>query len=382
MRILFVLLSLFIVYGGWCQLTSLEVLQKIESMQIRSDEFYDPGLFPVHRTWNLSKEPVEDNTIFFTAAIIHTLNDLYPSMDLESRILVNSLKKKAIENYSKYQSRNNEPTYNFWQTIDPDLPFPHGNKWVSNPKMRLPDDLDTSVLLAMSSEDKDIKSKLREKMVAYAARENRGESLLNTLEKYEHLHAYEAWFARDMPQTFDICVMANAMHFVLSEDYVLNRYDSATIDLIKRMILDEDHVDHVDAVSHHTTSAALILYHVARLIQVDREGIFDAIKPKVVKDLIAELSTTESEMEKMLAQTALIKLEGFPQGGINHQKLEKELEEFVFFSVKPFLGNPQLAFLNSVVPDISWKCEAYNWTLYLEYLQLNQTYLTNLSGSR
>ena len=369
-------------HGGWCQPTTQDVLEKIESLQVQSDNFYDPGLFPVQRTWNISKEPVEDNTIFFTASIIQTLNELYPLMDLESRSIAGSIKQRTIANYSKYGSRNGEPTFNFWQTVYPDLPFPHGNRWISNPKMRLPDDLDTSVILAMSTENDKVKSQLRHKMVTYAARENRHASTLNTLEKYEQSKAYETWFAKDMPQTLDLCVMANTMMFVLNENYGLNEFDFATIDLIKRMIIEDDYVDRVDDVSHHTTSPALILYHVARLIQVDKDGLFDVIKPKVMDDLIAELNSTQSEMEKMLALTSLIRLGGYPIGAIDHEKLEKELKEFAFFKVKPFLGNPQLAFLNAVVPDISWKCEAYNWALYLEYLHLNRTYLTNLSGSR
>lgn len=360
-------------------MTAADVLHKIESMQIASDPFYNNGLFPVQRTWNLSNEPVEDNTIFFTASIVQTLNQL--SIDPDSRRIIATINTKAIKNYSKYKSRNGEPTFNFWQTSDPDLPFPHGNRWISNPKMRLPDDLDTSVILAMSSENDEIKSQLREKMITYSARNGRDESELRTLKEYETSKAYEVWFAKEMPQTFDICVMANTMLFVLNENYQFTEFDNATIELIKEMVLANDYVEQVDQVSHHTTSAAVILYHVARMIEADTEGIFDSIKPKVIDDLVVAFNTSENEMEKMLAQTSILRLDGYPVGVIDHEKIHSEIEEYAIFKVKPFLGNPQLSFLNAVVPDIRWKCEAYNWTLYLEYLQLNKTYLSNLSGS-
>jgi len=350
-------------------------------MQVETDVFYDPGLFPVQRSWKLSKEPEEDNGIFFTASIVHTLTMLEPYLDIEASLEVNEIKRKAIANYPKYKSRNDEPTFNFWQTVDPDLPFPNGNKWISNPKMRLPDDLDTSVLIAMSSDQDSVKMGLRTKMITYAERENRDESILKTLEKYEHLKAYEAWFAKEMPQTFDLCVMANAMMFVLSENYPLNQHDLATIELIKQMILDNDHWYRADDVSHHTTSVALILYHVARLMQVDQGGLFEDIKPKVTDDLIFIIQSEASEFEKMLASTSLIRLNGYSTANINHEELQEELDTFIFFSVKPFLGNPQLSFLNSLVPNINWTSKAYNYTLYLEYLYLNKTYMSNLSGT-
>ena len=367
--------------GSWCQMTPVDVLSRIEDMQVSSDAFYDEGLFPVQRTWNLSNEPVEDNTIFFTAAILHTLNGLDSYLDFESTGTVEKIRQRALQNYPKYVSRNGEPTYNFWQTTGPDLPFPNGNRWVSNPKMRLPDDFHSSVMLAMTADNKQGKLLLREKMTAYAARANRSDNTLNTLAKYEDSRAYEVWFGKEMPQTFDICVMANTLMFVFSEGYQLNTYDLETIDLIKQMVMSDDYIEHTDDVSHHTTSSAVILYHVARLMEADTQGLLDEIKPKVLDDLVASINYSASEMEKMLAQTALIMLGGYPVGVIDHALLEQELSTYPFFIVKPFLGNPQLAFLNAVVPDIQWKCEAYNWTLYFEYLQVNQRYLSNNSGS-
>lgn len=382
MRQIFGFTLLSIVFSSWCQLTPKEVLLQIDSMQLRHHSFYDPGLFPSQRTWNLSKDNFEDNTIFFTASIVQTLSELRPLMDLESRVLADSMMSRAKLNYIKYRSREGEPTFNFWQTIEPDLPFPNGSKLISNSKMRLPDDLDTSVILAMSSGDDKLKAKLRAKMTAYATRENRSESELATLDKYESSEAYEVWFAKKMPQTFDICVISNALLFVFAEGDQLNKVDLASIQLLKRMIKADDHFNQVDDISHHTTSTAVILYHVARLLDADHQGLLKDIEPKVVSDLIKELKVCDTEMEKMLILSSLSRLRGTSYGNVNYSKINNEMDDFAFFSVKPLLGRPELDFLDGLIPTISWTCEAYNRTLYLEYLHLSRIYTTNISGSR
>lgn len=362
------------------QPSPLEVLKKIRSMQVQNHPFYDEGLFPVARSWNGTKDPVDDNTIFFSASIAQTLKELEPFMDLESKMFADSIVRGVIKNIHRYKSRNGAATFNFWQTLGDDLPFPNGNSLISNPKMRLPDDLDTSVIIAMATEDEVLKKRLRTEMVEYAGRDVRKESDLSTLTKYDQSMGYEAWFADKMTQTFDICVMSNAIHFVLQEGYVLNTYDSATIDMITQIIEEDDYKIHVDDVSHHTTSEALILYHVARALSADRVGFFDHIKPKVKYELAALARTAETTMERMLALTALTKLQGHANEVVNHDKIVNEMPTFVFFSVKPFLGNPQYSFLNGVIPKINWTCQAYNWTLYLEYLYLNKTFLSDKAG--
>ena len=372
---------IFIAFVGSSQMTTAEVVAKIESLQISKDPFYEKGLFPVQRSWNLSRNPVEDNTIFFTASIVYTLQTVLPSLSLDAKFSAEAMMRAAREAYPLYQSRNGEPTYNFWQTVAPDLPFPNGNRWISNPKMRLPDDLDTSVILAMSTEDDTLKVQLRKKMVNYAARPERSEAVRNTLEKYETSLAYEAWFAKDMPQTFDICVMSNALLFALSEAYPMNTHDLATIDLVTQIMLDGDLAKDIDYVSHHTLSLPVIYYHVARLLEADDKGLLHTVRPMVIDELVRLQVTAANEMEKMLVQTSLLRLGIHPSLELDYVQLEAEMDEFVFFTVKPFLGNPQLAFLEAIVSDISWQCEAYNWTLYLEHLHFKRTYTANLSGA-
>ncbi|MEO1254959.1 MAG: hypothetical protein AAFY41_08745 [Bacteroidota bacterium] len=337
-------------------------------MQNVEDTFYDSGLFPSKRTWSFSNRPVEDNTIFFTASIISTLRMIYPQLDDKSQLIADSIMRRAKPIYSKYRSRNGGVTYNFWQTVAPDLPFPNGNRLISNEKLRLPDDFNTSSLIARSLDEKDSSiQKIRNQMVRYSARKDRDNVKLYTLEEYKNLRAYEVWFGKDMPQAFDLGVISNVLLFVFQNDFELNEYDKASIQLIKRMILNDDHLDRPADISFHSNSSALIIYHVARLISLDTYGFFNEIKEKLIKDLSELEVNVTNEMEQVMIQSSLYRLGKTPIQPINYKKLTVDLTNFSFFTVNPFnISKGESIFL----PSVTWVCEAYNWTLLLELKSL------------
>ncbi len=347
-----------------------EIMQKISSLQIVEDEFYDAGLFPSKRIWSFSSKAVEDNTIFFTASIISTLRMIHPKLSEKSRLLVDSVINLAKPVYSKYKSRNGEVTYNFWQTDPPDLPFPNGSRLISNERARLPDDFDTTILIALSQEKNDsIDFLIRKKMTAYSRRENRDQVKLITPDKYEDSEAYEVWFGKDMPQTFDICVMSNIILYILEREFEFDKYDSATVSLINKMIQADDHLRRTSDISHHTESPALILYHVARLISLDKQGLFDSIRSKVANDLKVMLNEVENEVEKVLILSSLHRLSYEANASIDFVKLERDVKTFSFFYVNPFsLSKGKSSFL----PAVEWTSEAYNWVLVLELLALKK----------
>ena len=316
---------------GYSQYSEEALIEKIESFQIKQHEFYDAGLFPVERTWSFSSKPVADNTIFFTASIISTLRMVYADLNDESQQKVDLIISNAELLYPKYKSRNGEITYNFWQTIEPDLPFPNGSKLISNERLRLPDDFDTSVLIALAKEENGSTDKLlRERMTNYSSRQNRADVKLYTLKKYEDYLAYETWFGKDMPQTFDVCVMSNVLLYVTRKQFELNAYDSASISLIREMIQNNDHMERTVDVSHHSNSPALVLYHVARLIASDSSKVLDDIRDKVVTDLISINEETENEIEKIMIATSLLKLGQKTDYKIDIDRFESDAKTFSF----------------------------------------------------
>lgn len=357
------------VQGQWSE---KEVLERIQSLQIDNDDFYDSGLFATQRSWSFSRDSVEDNTIFFTASIISTLRQLRDQTSEQNQEIIDEIIKQAESTYQYYRSRNGEVTHNFWQTVEPDLPFPNGGKLISNKKMRLPDDYDTSILVAQALNNDSLDLRLREKMVAYATREERDENRPTTPKPYRESKAYEVWYAKKMPQTFDICVLSNILHFVFERGYELNATDSASIDLIKQMILNEDHLNKSKFIAYHAPSPALILYHVVRMMSAEEQGYFDEIRKPVIEDLHVLLEESENEMEKLLLLTSLIRLDETSEYELNFEQFLSDEKTFAFFSIKPFGSGFSSLKMDGLSPVMDWYNEAYNWTLYLEYLILSK----------
>ena len=368
-RLLLTSLMTLCSFIGHSQLSETQVFQKIASFQVVEDEFYDAGLFPSQRSWGFFSKPAEDNTIFFTASIATTIRMIQHRLDSVNRQTASSIIHNAEANYSKYASRNGEGTYNFWQTVPPDLPFPNGSKLISNKKGRLPDDFNSTVLIALASQRNDSSDQLiRKKMTAYSKRENRHLVSLNTLDAYKNSEAYEVWFGKNMPQAFDICVMSNVLLYVLDRGFELNQYDLETISLIKRMIRNDHHLKQSAEISHHSDSPALILYHVARLISLDNQGLFDDIETKVINDLRKLEGEVENELEKVMILSSLKRLsQNVDLSTLDHEKLNADVTSFSFFSIDPY--NISMG-IYKFLPTIRWISEAYNWTLYLELLVL------------
>lgn len=357
------------VHGQWSE---KEVLERIQSLQIDEDDFYDSGLFATQRSWSFSRDSVEDNTIFFTASIVSTLRQLRDQSSVQNQEIIDAIIENAASTYQYYRSRHGEVTHNFWQTVEPDLPFPNGGKLISNKKMRLPDDYDTSILVAQALNNDSLDLRLREKMVAYATREERDENRPTTPKSYRESKAYEVWYAKRMPQTFDICVLSNILHFVFERKFELNATDSASIELVKQMILNEDHINKSKFIAYHASSPALILYHVARMMVADKQGHFDEIRKPVIEDLYALLEESDNEMEKLLLLTSLVRLDETSEYELNFDQFRSDEKTFAFFSIKPFGSGFSSLKMDGLSPVMDWYNEAYNLTLYLEYLILSR----------
>lgn len=357
-------------FGGFCQHSEEEILQKLRSFQVKKDAFYDAGLFPSERKWSFFHGNVADNTLFFTASIISTLRMNEALMSSASREVLQRMAIDADKVIEKYKSRNGGPTYNFWQTAPPDLPFPNSNSLISNKRGRLPDDFNTTILVVLSRAENDSVDRIiKQKMAAYSARSNRGDVKLITPRKYASSKAYEIWFGKDMPQTFDLCVLSNIMLYVMKRDFKFNQYDEATTALINQMILDGDHRKRISEVAHHTSSVAVVLYHVGRLLAVDDLGRFDAIKETVLKELQVLAESTESEIEKIMILSSLLRLGQDVSTDINFERFMTDVSDFNFFVVNP--SNISTG-TGKLLPSIYWKSEAYSWALYLEYVLLRK----------
>ncbi|MFY0601754.1 MAG: hypothetical protein JXR03_18920 [Cyclobacteriaceae bacterium] len=341
-----------------------DILMQIKELQITSDDFYDSGLFPTKRSWFDTTDPVEDNNIFVTASIGYILRSLSDRVDEKSVLEIEEILYRIDPLYDKYLSRRKAPTYNFWQTVPPDLPFPNGSTLLSKESYRLPDDYDdTSLVRLAAGRDTIEDKKVRDQMVSYSYRDERG-SVEKTLDKYKDHLAYEVFYADKMDQEYDIVVMCNILLFVFDRGYSLNEMDYNTVSLIKQVIQDQDHWNYSEEIAPRYQSTTWILYHLSRLLAIDENGLFDDIKPIVLQDLKKAQNEECTPMEKLLLSSSLLRLGEMPNQQITFADIREDLDDFVFFYA-------QLSGF-SWVPIMKWRSRAFNLTLYYEYKVLSR----------
>lgn len=362
---------LFFAQKGYSQEPSSKgdsLLRWIVSQQVVEDDFYDAGLFKSSRIYG--KNQYEDNTLFYSSLIALTLQSLSEKFSLENKLLVDSISSRVVKNVARYESRKGRPTYNYWQT-NPDIPHPDGPKKYQTDKYKLPDDFDDTSMIGMLVDEGRAKE-IREEMVNYTI--ERKMKVKTTFKRFKKSEAYGVWFADKWKQEFDICVLSNVLNFVFLNNFELNRYDSASIELIKRSIDEDLHINHPFVLSPYYNRTPVILYHISRLISNDRNGHFASIKSKIIDDIQAQLEVAELEMYKVILATSLFRL-GEPYAiAIEEEKLRQEQRTFQWFTANFMLavgsGVTTRKVLNDsrLIPTFYWRCDPYFWTLYLEYL--------------
>lgn len=343
------------------------LIYQIKTSQITQDNnFYSAGLFPSTRNYLKSKQyKRQDDNVFFTGLIVWTLRSQQLLLNTENSKIVDSICEKAIRNYPTFRNKYGDCTYNFWQP-KPNRHFPNDRYFSSRKKYALPDDLDDTSILYLSENHSDsLKNCLRTKMGKHA--NGNSTYINNTFRKYKHEVAYNSWFGNKIDVDFDICVQSNALRWVLDNHFVLNKYDSATIQLLKKMVLSDEHIEYAHYISPHYQNSNIVLYHLARLIAPHPE-YFTEIKSKLIADIQQQIVFAKHPMEKLLLASSLARF------GINSEqklKLNKsDFEDFYFFvanmtSVAP---NPlKRWFARCKRTNFYYESEGYYFALLLEY---------------
>lgn len=351
------------------------LLIKIKGLQVLvKNANYNSGIFPSQRCYLTGKNiEREDDNIFFTGLIVWTLNSLKPRLSQNNQEIVDQISKQAITNYHLYQNKDGRVGFNFWQTR-PSKHFPNSRYFSSRRKFIIPDDLDDSAILFLSTNFSDSLKQALKLLLAENANGQKS-TIKNTFRKYKHYAAYSTWFGKNMPVDFDICVQANGLRFVLDNGFQLNRFDSATIDLIKDMVISGDYLKRPAFVSPHYQKPEIILYHLARLVAAHpAQKKLVEIKPQLLMDIQGQMKKTTNRLSLLLLQTSLLRL------GYNCDKefkpTENDLYNFYFFvaNMTSVFPNPiKGLFVKSRVTNFFYRSEAYYFTLILE----NELYKMN-----
>lgn len=352
------------------------LLQKIADLQVEEHGFYKEGFFPAKIVPFWTDQAVEDDNIFFQGLILYTLQSIRDSLNPEDRLCIDRMEDKVLPLMKYYRNRNGDITYNFYQ-VHPDNPFPNVPFFSDLSWVRVADDLDnTSILYLVMDSPDSLNRALHAKM---AAQSFTGKKLISSFPKYRDSRAYRSWFADKMEQDLDLCVMANVLVFVFEKNLPLGEVDFATIDLIKEMVKNDEHLRNEHLVSPHYQNTAIILYHLARLIDVADHPGLNELKPRLIKDIRSIIFKSENAMEQVILLTSLYRLGESMPFSMDLGRIESEMDYFYWFYANPLYG--YWLWLKQLIGrsrflQMAYRSEAYYWSLVLE-LQI----LTNSSIS-
>ncbi len=352
-----------------------KLLQRIEQLQVKENGVFPRGSFPSYRlyAWNKDRYKADINP-FFTGLIGMTLRNIRPWLDITQQKTADRIIGNTIPSYAKFRNHSGRPTYNFWPTDTPAI-FPHSG-WINqfNKSQALPDDMDDTgiILLAMGAADSTARQ-AHQLMQSFTNSD--ASKIRNTFEAYRNVGAYSTWFGKKMPVDFDICVLANVLYMVQSYNLRWTTADSASLDLIVRILKDRRHLDAAAYVAPHYRKSSIILYHLSRLMSVKPIPALEQYKPQLIADAQKELATNQSFHEQLLLSTALMRW-GIkppeiivPLKGTLNELVEDESFSFFIANIAAMFPDPLKQWAGaSGITRFYYYCPAYNNLLLLENL--------------
>ncbi len=342
------------------------LLQRIEELQSAGNDIYPKGLFPSQRYHTFLPYRRQDSNVFFTALILFTLRNVAPYCSSEQKQRIMDITQKGIACYPLYRSRKGLLTYNFWQTR-PNAHFPHGKILNKLKFLELPDDIDDTALIYMTTpHTREDALWLKSKLSEHANLSKK--PIRNTFNHYKKLRAYSTWFGKNMYIEFDFCVLCNLLYCLNHFEIPKNENDEDTVHYLRSVILSDEHIKTPFRVAPSYPRTALIFYHISRLIGTfEIVGLAD-LKEKLIRQIKDHLQKEQPILDNILLAIALGKLNGkCPE--ISYT-LPLPYKHHYFFN-----GGLLTAFENPVARKLAplaafhlkHTCEAYYMALLIEY---------------
>ena len=310
MKYLFCFLLLVNYTGSFANDSSLitQLLERIAFLQTKEEGIFPKGTIPSYRMYAHNKDRYKaDINPFFTGLVSFSLLDINPYLKDQQKKIANQIIHNSYPVFEKFKNKkNNYPTYNFWPTDTPQI-FPNAG-WMNllDKSRSLPDDMDDTVIILMALQSNDSITRVVHKLMQKHINSN-SNPVRNTFKEYRKLGAYSTWFGKKMPTEFDISVLMNVLYFVQKYDLEWSAADSASLELIIDAIETRKHIDHANYISHHYAKAAIILYHLSRLMSVKPIPALELLKPQLINQATNLFHQSGSFMEKILLSTSLLK---------------------------------------------------------------------------
>lgn len=362
LKYILAMILLFIATVSFSQSNAL--LKRIAQLQVKDSAFYPAGLFPSKRLFG-RRNLRDDNTIFFTALIVYTLQSVKEHMSPEDRLLADSIIARAQSNYQWYKNRNGGITYNFWQ-VRPEQPFPNSSFLSGMEKVKLPDDFDDTSMIYLTLQTPDsLNRRLKDQML----RNTNTGRVKSTFKKYREFQGYCTWFADRMKQDMDVCVMSNTLLFNITKNLEFTHADKETLSFIREVVMNDDHFHYPHIVASHYQNTSVILYHIARLLASATLPEFTDLRDKVIKDLYWQLQRVQHPMEQVILLSSLYRLGQKVGFQLDLDHTIATFDHFHWFVANPFYGSK--IFVKRMVGKSNflkfrYSCKAYYLALILE----------------
>ena len=359
-----------------------QLIQQIADIQATADGKYFPnGIFPSYRQNKFIHYKRPDNTIFFTAITVFTLQKLKPFLSELSQKLVEEITKKAILNYPNYQNKDGLKTYNFFPTCPP-KPFGNGYLLHRFNYFELPDDIDDTALIYLTQQHSETDILwLKNKLAQHA--NGVSKNIKNTFPEYKTLKAYSTWFGKNMYIEFDACVLCNILYCVFEYQLPLNEYDKDSLKYLQQIILSNQYLKKPFNVAHHYVRTEIIIYHIARLMAAFEIEELEECREKLVRDIEGLLEKKGGDnYSKILLETSLLRLTSLetsnhssppaPSGGATNSPAGG-WEAFFIAGFLTAFENPLIyRFAPNKLFHFEWTCEAHTLALLAENLVLKK----------
>ncbi|MDX2303139.1 MAG: hypothetical protein NW226_10080 [Microscillaceae bacterium] len=346
-------------------ISSLQQIQELQTQQ--KTRFYNLGMFPSQRFHAFLPYVREDDNIYFSALIAFGLMRLESFFSEEEKQLAQTIRQKVIQNYPLYESVNKAHLYNFYRTNPPGQ-YPNGYVFSKLGRFQLPTDADDTVMIHLTQESSpEIALQVKAHLEKHANRTK----VQNTLKIYQNLGAYSVWFGSPkMPIEFDFCVLCNILYFVKHYELPWTTQDEDSLTYICSVLQQKQHISQPFRVSYIYPRAAIMLYHVTRLMQSFEIGRLEELKQGIRQDILCiyhHKSTT-------LPEKILLAISGMRLGfyleipGLDWQS--KDAKNLAFFYA-PMLAGTSSGILDALASyrlfQILYRSEAFYTFLEMEY---------------
>jgi hypothetical protein len=372
-------LAFYILFSLCCNandsLVMTQLLTHISQLQSKQNGVFPKGIFPSYRMYALNKDREKaDVNGFFTGLIAFTLKDIQLQLSKEQQAQAQNIITNTLPVYTKFQNQKGRSTYNFWPTDTPKI-FPNAG-WMNvfDKSQSLPDDLDDTVIMLMALDAPDSTAK-KIHLLMQGFTNNGGKKVHNTFKGYRSIGAYSTWFGKKMPVDFDVCVLANILYFVQRYHLEWTAADSASIQLIEKVLSERKHITDAPYISPHYSKLPNILYHLSRLMYVKPIPSLEKYKAQLIEDTKEAFLKADSFMDEVVLSTSLLRWGVIPpQGKVRETgSLEELIEDgsFSFFiaNMASMLPDPLKQWMGGAgVGKFYYHCPAYNNLLVLENL--------------